>query len=811
MKNNVIKNDGEYMKVFRKLSVFAFLMILIFSSFSLYAQEDEDWYMSRPITQINFEGLKTVKKAELSGLTSGYIGKTVEESIYDIMDRLYSLEIFDDITPVASHDKGDGVIVTFTVVEKPLVVQVNFKGNHQLRNAPLREAISIKPNEIFTEVRAAADERAIRTLYIEKGYANVKVSYSTEKVEEGIVLTYNIREGRNSIITEISFEGNKIYNSKLLKKQMKLKEVSLIHDGAFQEAILENDKMAILKYYNDHGYIDSQILNVDRKIVDNKDKNRSEMHLTIYISEGAQYKFDGISFNGNSIFSTQQLQEKVKLKPGDVYNQTKFTESLMGITDLYYENGYTANGFVPSVNKNPNERTISITLNIVERDRSHVESIIVRGNTKTKENVITRELPLESGDVFSKTKLTTGLRNLYNLQYFSSVAPDIQAGSEPNLVNIIVNVEEQMTNSIEFGLTFSGVTDPTELPFALFAKWSNSNLGGSGKTLSASTTISSSEQSVSLGFSENWLFGLPIELNESLSFSHSKANALRLKVLPDGTINDEDYYMEYEAWTTSLNSSIGRRFTYDWATLILTAGLTNVLRNYIYDEDLYTPLDPQIREYANKLGLINSLWAKASLDGRDINYDPTKGWFVSETISWYGLTPWETDFYARFDTRLEGYATLLNIPVSEKYTFKMIFAALTSFYVQLPAPGSGVSDSNKLYIDGMFVGRGWTNIYNTEKGRAMWANSLELRVPVVPGIIAIDGFFDACAIKDSANLMFTDLSMEDFFFSFGPDIRVLMPQFPMRFMFCNTFKVVNNQVEWHDTMKFVLSFNIVNR
>lgn len=801
------------MKLFRKLPVLLFILVLFSSMFSLSAQEyeDDDWYMDRPISQINFEGLHSIKKSELSGLASSYIGKTVQESVTDIMDRLYALELFDDIVPMADHDKGNGVILTFTMVEKPIVVSISFKGNHQLRNAPLRDVISTKVNDIFTESAAIADERAIRNCYLEKGYTNIKVSYSTEKTEEGIAITYTIREGKNSVITSIEFEGNKIFKDKILKKQLKLKEVSLIHDGAFQESILENDRQSILKYYADRGYIDAQILNVDRQIVQNDKKNRSEMHITFYINEGAQYKFDGINFNGNSIFTTQQLEEKIKIKKGEVYNQTKFTESLMGITDLYYENGYTANGFVPSVNKDPVERTVSITLSIVERDRSHIENIVVRGNQKTKDFVITRELPLESGDVFSKTKLSSGLRNLMNLQYFSNVVPDVQAGSEPNLLNLVINVDEQMTNSLEFGLTFSGVTDPTQLPFALFAKWANSNVGGTGKTLSASTTISSGEQSVALGYSQNWLFGLPIELNESLSFSHADATSLRLKIMPDGTINDEDYYMQYEAWTTSLNSSIGRRFMYDWAVFTVSAGLTNVLKDYIYDEDLYMPVDSQIKEYANTFGLINSLWVKASLDGRDINYDPSKGWFVSETISWFGLTPWETDFYARFDTKLEGYLTLLNIPITEKYTFKMIFAAVTSLYLQIPAPGSGVSDSNKLYIDGMFVGRGWTNIYNKTKGRAMWNNSLELRFPVVPGVIAVDAFFDMCAITPSVEDLFGNLKGSDIYYSFGPDVRILMPQFPMRFMFCNTFKVENNGVKWFDTMKFVLSFNLVNK
>ena len=428
------------MNRFRKFSLLALTAVFFLFSSNLTAQEaeSEDWYLQKQITQINFEGLSSIKKSELSGLTSSYIGKTVESCIYELMDRLYALEVFEDISPMATHDKSDGAVITFVVKEKPVVVSINFKGNRQVRNAPLREAIRTKVNEIFVETKAIADERAIRNVYLEKGFTDVRVSYKTERTEEGVVITYNIKEGRTSVITSIDFSGNTVFKTKTLKKQLKLKEVSLVNKGAFQESVLENDRQAILKYYTDHGYIDAQIIDVTREVVPNEEKARDEMHIVFYMQEGNQYKFDGISFNGNSIFSSQKLAERVTMKKGEIFNQTKFNECLMSITDLYYENGYTSNGFSPSINKDPVNKTVSFTLNIAERDRSHVESIIVRGNSRTKEYVVTRELPIESGDVFSKTRLSTGLRNLYNLQYFSSVVPDIQPGSESNLVSTML-------------------------------------------------------------------------------------------------------------------------------------------------------------------------------------------------------------------------------------------------------------------------------------------------------------------------------------------------------------------------------------
>ena len=253
--------------------------------------------------------------------------------------------------------------------------------------------------------------------------------------------------------------------SKTLTGRLKLKKKGLFKKGAFEESQLETDKQQIVKYYKDAGYINASIVDVIRQSTVNEEKKRNELSLTFVVQEGAQYTFGGLSFTGNTIFPTSKLEEFVRLKKGDIFNQTKFNESLMGVADLYYENGYTSNSFDPMMNQDSDTRVVTVVLSIVENPRSHVEHIMVKGNTKTKDEVILREIPIESGDVFSKAKITNGLRNLYNLQYFSGVVPDVVPGSEENLVDLVFSVEEQSTTSIEFGLTFSGVSDPDDLPF----------------------------------------------------------------------------------------------------------------------------------------------------------------------------------------------------------------------------------------------------------------------------------------------------------------------------------------------------------
>ncbi|MCR5291201.1 MAG: outer membrane protein assembly factor BamA [Treponema sp.] len=495
------------------------IVLLCISSFGvLAAQESDSWYINKTISSVKFDGLKSIKKSELDGVVSGFINKPFTDELFgNLLDRIYALDFFDDITPRAQHDpvKKDRVQIVFVVKEKPVVTRIVFSGNRKVRNSELRDVISVKVDDIFVSTKVLIDERAIRDKYLEKGYMDIKVSSSTELKDSGVVVTFTISEGFNTVVSAIDFSGNTLISSKTLKSKLKMKPAGVFNKGAFEEAKLETDKQNLVKYYMDSGYINATVVDVVRTVEKNEEKKRNEMTLTYVVQEGAQYTFDEIVFSGNTIFPTEQLNSLVKLHKGDIFNQTKYQESLMAVADLYYENGYTSNRFDPVVDKDADTNTVAVVVNIKENPRSHVEKVIVKGNTKTKENVILREIPLESGDVFSKAKVQTGLRNLYNLQYFSAIVPDIIQGSEENLVDLVVTVEEQSTISIEFGLTFSGVTDPDDLPFALYVKWQDSNIKGTGKSISASTTLATDNQSVTLGYNENWLMDKPISDSES--------------------------------------------------------------------------------------------------------------------------------------------------------------------------------------------------------------------------------------------------------------------------------------------------------
>lgn len=792
----------------RMLSV---LFIIFVSVFSLYAEDDE-WYWDQPISKIEFSGLKNVKKSELSGVISSYIDSPFSEDVYnDILDRLYSLDYFDDITPYAKHDpkKETSVLLVFEVVERPVISSITFEGNKKIRNGELREQIKTKASDVFVESKVLIDERIIRNYYIQKGYTTSSVSHEFKETPEGTEVIFKIREGENTVIKEIAFSGNTIASSRTLKNKLELKEVGLFKDGAYQPSTLEQDKQTLITYYRERGYADMNILDVKIDTSINEEKQRNEMVITYIIQEGAQYTYAGLRISGNEVFTEHELISTKKLKVGSIYNETKFYEDLRTIVSVYYENGYMTNEFYPVPVKDTDRHEISYDLTIKEHARSHIENVIIKGNTKTKEYVIRREIPIEPGDIYSKDKIENGLRNLMNLRYFSNIVPEPQQGSEENLVDLIVNVEETTTASFNFGMNFSGVTDPKAIPISLFLKLENSNLWGEGKSVSGQLNLSNTEQSADISYSQGWIGNLPVSLSSQLSLKHAESTTQINMWNPNMDLNQKYYYMNYQNWSATLSTGVGRRWTPDYAILGVSGGISNSLLDNVYDESVYVPVDQSIEANANRLGLSNSIYVTGFIDNRDINYDPSKGWYLNQRFAWYGLLPnVEKEFYLRSDTKLEGYFKLLDVPFTDSYSLKVVFAAYTGISMQLPA--TTVSDNSKLFIDGMFNGRGWNEIYKKVKGQFMLSNKIEIRVPVIPGIFGLDAFWDAAAIKPTVSDV-SNLKLDDFYFSYGPAIRILMPQFPLHLLFAWKYRIIDGVHQFDaNPFQFVLSFNIVN-
>ncbi|MDR0600576.1 MAG: outer membrane protein assembly factor BamA [Treponema sp.] len=831
---------------------------LFFTIFLCFSQSPEtggpsgqgpDWYQGKPIKDIRFMGLKSVRLSELESVVEPYKGGVFSDALYlEIQSKLYALEYFELITPTAipADSAGGAVILQFAVVERPTVSKITFLGNAALKRRDLISAVTIKVNDVANTMIVRSDEEAVRNRYVEKGFPDVRVRSEIRAGKNNTVeVLFHITEGERIIITDIYFEGNTVFSNSTLRGRlsMKAKGIGPGRSGAFQDARLMADREALTRYYHDRGYLDAEVTDVVQDVVKDKDGNNN-MVITYRLYEGRIYVFNGIRFEGNEIFTDEQLQGLVRSETGKAANASRIEADLQRVADLYYENGYIFNSISREESRDTGDGLVSFTVQIAERGRAHIENIVIRGNKKTKDSVILREIPLEPGDVFSKTKVMTAFRNLMNLQYFSNVLPEPAQGSDDSLMDLIINLEEAPTMDIQFGLTFSGSSDPGDFPVSGILAWTDRNFLGYGNQVKAETQLSTTNQSLSLQYSQRWLGNLPLSWGVDLSGSHAtKHTAMNNGItgpvfngdesgaFPDGfydynsylnagKLPRDEYLMKYDQWYISL----GLSSTYRWYTLLGTLGAgggirTGLVRNS-YDSGL-RPFDPVIRERNQKWTPVNSIWTLLYLDNRDLYYDPSQGYYGSQRFSFYGFFPIELEHYIRSDTKAEFFFTLFDIRVTDKWHFKSVLAlhsGLSFIFPQLGWDEPVVEDTNKLYIDGMFVGRGWLG-ERTNRGFALWENWAEIRFPLVPNLLALDWFFDADVKKDSPRDFFGQLALEDWRFSLGGGLRFTIPQFPFRFLLAKRFRVVDGKVEWqqgglfqsskkNSGLDFVISFAI---
>ena len=810
------------------------LVLVAVLAFPVFAQQQEDWFQGRPIRNIIFEGLIHVSASELEGITGPFIGMVFTDSTYwDLLGRLYALEYFETITPTAvmADAAGSEVILRFTVVERPTIARINFVGNSGIRRTDLLNTITLSVNDVATQVRLRMDELAIINRYLERGYPDIRVRAETQPAGESrVILTFHIEEGERIAIERFVFEGNTVFSARTLQRQLSLRTRGrLFGDGAFQEAMLIADRHALAQYYHDRGFIDAHVID-DVREIRRDDRGNNLMTITFRIYEGRLYTFGGINFEGNRIFSTEQLDAQVQSRIGEPVNARRLQSDIMRIQSLYFENGYIFNRIEPVFDQDRETGVLSVNMHIVERGRAHIENIIVRGNVKTRDSVILREIPLVPGDVFSQASVMEGMRNLFNLQFFSAISPETPPGSVDSLMDLIINVEEQPTTDVQFGFTFSGSADPDTFPMSVMARWTDRNFRGTGNLVGADITASPDTQVFSTQYTQRWIFGLP--LSASFDFTvqrlsrraavanfnhHFRGDEDRSFPAPFDSweqyesadrLPPREFLMPYNQWRVSVGVGTGYRWSTPHGILGLGGGFRIGMIFNSFNSDRYTPFDPLLRERNNQWTPATSVWTSISLDQRDIFFDPSRGYYAVQRVGWFGIMDVEQEHFIRTDTRAQWFRTLLDIPVSDNWNFRAIFGIHTgvSFIWRQPHRDRPfIEEANQLAVDGMFVGRGWVSEFR-RKGLALWENWAEIRIPLAPGILAWDFFFDAAGIKQTPGALFNNFFDDDetavdqhtFFmrFSVGGGLRFTIPQFPLRFSLARRFVVRDGQIEW---------------
>ncbi len=848
----------------RKIALKMIILIFIFSTASIYGQAS-DWYVDKPIREIRFSGLINIDESELTGITEQFIDKNFTDTLFwDLQSKLYSLNFFDSFTANAVPFGGsyESVIIEFTVTEHPLIRSIVLKGNKSISKSDILDEIVLKTDDILNKARIRMDESAIKDLYIEEGYPDVTVAGSFNETDENgyVDLIFTITEGSQTRIKTISFSGNTFASENTLKGQIESSQQSFFNKGIYQESLIEKDKEAIRKYYYDSGYIDMKILNVETIPIENEDENdeKNYLQLIFYIEEGKQWFFGGFEFEGNTLFTDEELYGVLTLQPGSILNKSRLESDFMKISDIYYNDGYIYNTINRVETKNEETNEISFKIVITEKNRAHIENIIISGNEKTKDHVILREIPLEVGDVFSKSAIMQGLNNLYNTRYFSSVVPEMPYGSELGLMDLVLNVEEQNTTDIQFGVTFSAATG--SIPIIGFLKWNDSNFLGEGTKFSIGTEVSTTKQEFSISYKDNWLFERRISGGLDFSISHNKNKDVpqdimfpifneddeNVQVVPDpydghwvnaetgvavegtpvdgkingvsvvtdydyavskGLVKDSAYMMEYDSITASLGGNGGYTFITQLGNVSIGGGISTAVSVIFYDS-WFRPYDKNIRDSRNTPTFTNKLWITSSWDTRDLVYSPTHGFLLKETITYAGGFIGGSKHFIKTTTDFDIYQKLFDIPVTENWNFMTVIGLHSQFSLILPQwanyhVGTGENDyewkwSNAATRADLL----YTDSMFIARGwdsiydnKALLDIVLDITMPISAGLLSWNTFLSGTAIWPEPEDVLS-MSLTDYYFSLGTGLQIDIPSFPISFFLVKRAKFTDSGFDW---------------
>jgi outer membrane protein insertion porin family len=391
------------------------------------------------------------------------------------------------------------------VVERPLLREVSFEGNAEVKTEDLREQATIRVGVLYNPVEVQKAEEAIRQKYEDEGFFGAQIVPRTERTPEGdLRVVFRIEEGPKLHIDRIVIEGNQALTASQIKAAMETKErvYWIFPFSTVQRRVFEDDAERILQLYGDHGYIQARVESTE--IV--PDLARKKVTLRVRVVEGPQFRTGTITITGNEMLSTEEVRKHLKLVEGGIYNRGAVRAAVRSLGDRYSELGRARAQIDPrAVNDLVNLRA-DVTLSIVEGGPVYVERINITGNTKSSEKILRRELRVAEGELFTFQKLVRSRQRLFNLQYFDEVTVDTEQGSSPDKIVVNINVKERATGVFSIGAGYSSLD-------SLFATLdiTQRNLFGRGQELFLRFRIGAESRLGLVGFTEPYLFDIPLK------------------------------------------------------------------------------------------------------------------------------------------------------------------------------------------------------------------------------------------------------------------------------------------------------------
>lgn len=671
------------------------------------------------------------------------------------LKKIFKMGYFDDVQ-IEADDTNQGKRITYTVSEKEVISSVTITGEKKLQEKEIKEVIGIIPNSIINphKVREAADN--IKKLYKEKGYYDTDVSTKLTYPAEGkINIKFDIREGSKAYVKKIDIQGNTAFSDKEIKKIMATSTKGILswftESGVLKRDMLNQDASRIGAFYQNNGFIDVKVGEPD------VEKRGEWLHVIFNIKEGQRYKTGTISITGDLVEDEEKLLKFFRIGEEKFFSRKLLREDILRLTDFYGSKGFAYAEADPSINKEFDMKRIDITISIDKGSLVHVNRIIIKGNTRTRDKVIRREIALQETDIFNASALKVSNNRIRRLEFFEDVNITPEPTEDESLMDIIVELQEKPTGSFSIGAGYSSVDS-----LMVMGEINQQNFLGRGQNLSLQANLGGYSTRFNLGFTEphlndtNLAFGIDLYSWENEYDDYTKdatGFAIRLahplwedwRVFGSYGYDDSDLtdISPYASWAIRESMDIN-------ITSFISLGLSRDTRNRIYDTS------------SGSVNAISVKFAGGWLGG-DSAFTKIEG-----STSWYFPFRWDTTFHIKLAAGYVKENSSGKLPVYEKFYLGGL-SSMRGFEAGDISPEVTRSDGYDEKIG----------------GTQMWYSNFEYIFPLfkeagLKGVV----FFDIGDVSDAGNITLgSGEELEDdpnLRKSLGLGFRWLSPMGPLR-------------------------------
>jgi len=575
---------------------------------------DADDLLGKRIDRVQFRGNRKVEDDAIRVNLLSRVGSVLDlAKVREDIRAMWKMGFFEEITVEAEPSPKNGVILTFAVKEKPSVRKVLIAGNEGVGLDKINEVLDIKRDSILNVAKVKQNRQKIHDLYVEKGYYLASVDYEIRPANESEVdIWFMVDEHSKVEIRDVTFIGNQHVTDKELSSIIATQKggaLSFLTDsGIFQEETFERDLLMITAYYYDRGFINVKLGTPQIRL----SRDKRYMYLSIHIDEGPVFSIGKIDFKGDLIGEKQAYYDRLTVKQGEVFNRSKVGKDIVRLNDYYRDKGYAYVNVTPLTNIDLEKRTVDLQFEIERGKKVYFERINIRGNAKTRDKVIRREMKISEGELYNQTNLEISRRRVTALGFFEKVDISTKRGSSDEFIEVNVEIAERPTGTFQIGAGFSSVEN-----FIAQAQISQNNLFGRGQTLALQAQLSGLRQLFLLRFID------PYFLDSRWTFAFDLFNTSRA-------------FGTFARNSSGGNLTWGYPLTYE-ARAFLTykledVGVTTGTRSFANIGAVRVPVEAGSVANLYRGGVTSSVRAAIQYDSRNNRLFPTDGWYHNAFI-----------------------------------------------------------------------------------------------------------------------------------------------------------------------------------